>query len=148
MTALCRGLPADWWETGDDGNDLALLICRRCTGCPDDDPTPHGVIRQGVAYADSGVPLPDCSTCGRLNRTYTGGVSRCDLCTEPRVALPNVRASRDRWIAGLCAQGMSNADVAAEADVSLRTVGRIRNTAVKQPNLPFLHSTPQQKEAA
>jgi hypothetical protein len=59
----CAGLPTDWWETGDGGNRLALLLCGTCTGCPDNDPTPTGFIRDGVAYDDNGHPLEPCD-CG------------------------------------------------------------------------------------
>lgn len=74
MRALCASRPADWWETGDEGNRLALLLCgvcpqkQRCASTAVDE---HGVIRAGVAYGDDGKPLPICR-CGYPNRHRQG----------------------------------------------------------------------------
>ncbi len=61
--AVCGGRPPEWWETGDGGNRLALLLCGACTGCPDNDRRPAGVIRNGAAYNDDGEKLANCA-CG------------------------------------------------------------------------------------
>lgn len=67
---LCQGPPPEWWETGDDGNRLALMLCRVCpardgadcnAGLPD--PRPHGVIRAGVPHSEAGNALRICD-CG------------------------------------------------------------------------------------
>ncbi|MEU7771251.1 hypothetical protein AB0C44_07985 [Micromonospora taraxaci] len=68
---LCFTQPPEFWETGDDGNRLALALCRACplrrgdtcgAGLPD--PKPTGVIRAGVAYNERGGVCPICVTCG------------------------------------------------------------------------------------
>ena len=71
MTALCIGRPPEWWETGDEGNRLALAICRNCpertgTQCTAGMPDPHpvGVIRAAVAYHERGWVCPVCDVCG------------------------------------------------------------------------------------
>lgn len=77
--ALCRTRPADWWSTGDDGNRLALAVCSVCPTlpqCPAGDPSPHGVIRGGVAWSNHGERLPLCP-CGRPTPT----VERVDCFT-------------------------------------------------------------------
>lgn len=99
---LCAGLDPEWWTLGDDGNRLALAICGRCSGCPSNDPKPHGVIRQGVPYSDKGAALRICA-CG-----YPQATRRADddtLC--PRCALPGL----DRWrsdVTAWAARGDSN----------------------------------------
>lgn len=128
MTALCAGRPPQWWSTGDEGNTLAVQICRRCTGCPDDDPRPHGVIRQGVGYSDSGRALPPCSACGAPNTAYTGGdptLKVCARCAVPQVPIPAFRASRNRWLAGLGRRGMPVRQIVAESGLPLSTVEKI-----------------------
>lgn len=71
MTALCVGKPPEHWDTGDDGNRLALALCRVCpvrngntcdAGEPDARPT--GVIRAAVAYNQRGGVCPICDVCG------------------------------------------------------------------------------------
>jgi hypothetical protein len=62
-TRICETKPPEWWETGDGGNRLALLLCGACTGCPNTDPRPTGVIRDAVAYNDDGHQLILCD-CG------------------------------------------------------------------------------------
>ena len=130
MTAqLCRGRPADWWETGDPGNALAVLICGLCAGCPDNDLEPHGVIRRGIAYSDAGKPLPPCSNCAMPNTAFTGGDAsrkRCTSCADPTIAIPDVRLSRQRWVGALARRGFTTEQIAAEAGVGVRAVERIR----------------------
>lgn len=66
MTALCVSRPPDWWETGDDGNRLALAICRVCPvreECAAGSLREAGVIRAGVAYTERGKVARICS-CG------------------------------------------------------------------------------------
>lgn len=84
MRALCATRPAEWWETGDDGNRLAVLLCGVCPRikrCPKDVPEPAGVVVAGVAYTDAGVALPTC-VCGYPCVGYRGGpVRACKWCT-------------------------------------------------------------------
>jgi hypothetical protein len=89
----CTRVP-DWWDTGDGGNRLALMICGVCrfrtgTACTagQPDPQPHGVIRAGVAYNDAGTPLPLCP-CGYPQTAYRGGaIGRCPWCAPPTMRL-------------------------------------------------------------
>ena len=132
MTALCAGRDPDWWTTGDPGNRLAVMICRRCTSCPGDDPTPHGVIRQGVAYSDTGIALPACSNCGAPNAAYLGGpaeFSRCDTCATPNTWTPDARTLRRRHVVALTLRGLPTAVIAEEAGVAVGSVHRIRADA-------------------
>lgn len=105
MTALCAGKDPEMWSPASADARLAMAICRRCTGCPDNDPKPHGVIRQGVPYGDSGQVIPPCPACTRPQVDYRGGaVTPCRLCAVPDVAIPDpgqVRASRVRWLVKL-----------------------------------------------
>ena len=97
--ALCTTRPADWWDLGDDGNRLALGLCRVCPSlkrCADGDPRPHGVIRAAVAFADTGVPLPVCD-CGYPHTTYRGGVVTC--CTRCRVPAVPLMSRKAYWAA-------------------------------------------------
>lgn len=74
MTTLigrCVGQPPEFWDTGDDGNRLALALCRVCPArrgeeCQlgEPDPRPTGVIRAGVAWNERGGRCPICDTCG------------------------------------------------------------------------------------
>jgi hypothetical protein len=110
--ALCdRRLPGwesgNWWDTGDDGNRLAVLLCAACpirARCADRlSPVgpvgPVGVVCAGVAYDDTGRPAPLCG-CGRpavivrisktdrADRTVTArvtgrGAGSCTLCVPP-----------------------------------------------------------------
>lgn len=86
---LCAGRPAQWWWTGDDGNRLALALCRACplrASCVD--PDPYGVIVAGVAWSDTGRPLGVCH-CGypQTNQRHAdGGCCRwCSVTTLPAV---------------------------------------------------------------
>lgn len=125
---LCAGMPSEYWSTGDPGNSLAVTICGACEGCPDDDPAPHGVIREGVAYSDTGMVLPPCPNCGRPNTNYRGGVNtRCPGCAVPDLPLPDVKASYRRWILALYDRGMSNKQIAVEAGTTARAVCNIRS---------------------
>jgi hypothetical protein len=131
---LCRTRPPEYWETGNAGNQLALLICGRCSGCPDDDPDPHGVIRQGVAFSDFGNPLPPCSNCGAPNTTYTGGdpsAKRCKRCAEPQVWIPDRREMRSLRVLSLSREGLTAKQIAAELGTSLNTVWSVRGQARK-----------------
>lgn len=104
MTALCHGLPHEWWWTGDDGNRLAMAICRRCPTAPrcrEGDPYPHGVLRAGVAYTDDGRAMSECATCGYPRRANHGPKTyQPDTC--PRCELPPLvrfRNDIERWAA-------------------------------------------------
>lgn len=79
---LCATRPAEWWETGDAGNRLALLLCAACPlrGC--DDPEPHGVIVNGTAYGDAGEPLAVCH-CGYPVQTVGRPGPCCTWCRVP-----------------------------------------------------------------
>lgn len=101
--ALCRTRPVDWWEWGDGGNRLALLLCQVCpvlVECGDPsllggDPLPTGVIRAGRAWDGMGVAVPLCP-CGYPVGRPPMGPRRGDagLCQGCRV--PRVRLSRSR----------------------------------------------------
>lgn len=82
--AACRDLPGDWWDTGDDGNRLALAIChQRCQVrelCGQGNHT--GVISGGVPYGDTGKPVPLCS-CGHPVTQQRGG-TECHRCNPPQ----------------------------------------------------------------
>lgn len=86
---LCLDQPADWWDTGDNGNRTALDMCRTCpTGCPNNDPYPHGVIRDGIPYGNNGRPRPLCP-CGypvETDHAKPGADSRCRRCQTPTIA--------------------------------------------------------------
>ena len=80
MRALCVGQPPEFWDTGNDGNRLALALCRVCPARDGEDCTvgepdrrPFGVTRGAVAYNERG--------------------GRCDLCAcgYPMDELPDVR---------------------------------------------------------
>jgi hypothetical protein len=126
VTALCRTRPADWWDTGDDGNRLALLLCSVCPGrttCSEGDPEPHGVIRGGVAWSDAGVRLPLCA-CGRP----APGRAECYDCDPPAVrSWADWRApvSREERICALSASGVSYRAIALEFGLSKSMVARI-----------------------
>jgi hypothetical protein len=94
LRALCRTLPADWWDVGDDGNRLALALC---SACPVLDRCSagrhHGVIRAGVAWSERGERAEICE-CGY---PALGIGARCARCTvHDRTPLPRlVRLRRD-----------------------------------------------------
>lgn len=122
MTALCAGRDPEWWSPGSDGARLAMAICRRCTGCPSNDPTPHGVIRQGVPYGDTGRVLPVCD-CGYPNAGYRGGpVLPCARCAVPTVPIPDRKAVRASRIRHLAVLGLTARAIGIELRVSKETV--------------------------
>jgi hypothetical protein len=110
--ALCQTRPAEYWDTDNDGARLALGLCSVCPSRRGDtcdaglsDPRPHGVIRAGVAYSDTGHRLPICR-CGYPQTNYLGGaVSDCPRCKTPDVPIPNPKLVlrwrvRDLFLAG------------------------------------------------
>ncbi len=125
-TQLCLGRPSDWWDVGDGGNRLATAICRVCAGCPNSDPDPAGVIREGVAYSDRGAVIPECPTCGRPSDTWRGGVvTRCSTCAvDESLPLPDTRLLDRRWILSLMRRGFTDEQVSAECG---RTVSAVQN---------------------
>lgn len=90
MTSLagrpaCVDRPADWWDTGDGGNRLAMTMCR--LACPLINRCPvlhggraYGVVAAGQAWTDAGVPAPVCK-CGRPVLRSAGIV--CLTCDPP-----------------------------------------------------------------
>lgn len=100
----CEILPAQWWDTGDDGNRLAIMLCKQCEGCTMDDPNPCGVIRAGVPYADDAHPRALCP-CGypataRIpvagkNSYARSSVQLCHRCQPP--GIDRYRAAIIRW---------------------------------------------------
>lgn len=87
MRALCATRPAQWWDVGDDGNRLALALCRVCPaleGCGARIRQPAGVVLAGVAYGDAGLRLPICH-CGYPNELDGGCCHRCGVTTLPGV---------------------------------------------------------------
>lgn len=125
---LCRGQPPEHWEPANDGARLALALCRTCpdlAACPAGDPAPHGVIRAGVAYADTGAPLPVCP-CGYPVADYTGGtVPPCARCRVPDVPVPDRTLVRRRAVRLLVRDGACDGRIAAELGISRKTA---RNT--------------------
>lgn len=138
LDALCRTRPSDWWDLGDDGNRLAIALCSVCpvrSSCQTGDEEPHGVIRAGVAYRDTGERCQVCA-CGRPipTRRDRGECYRC----EPRwdVQVPAVvkrRPGRPRQVApaverqmvALRAGGVSFRTIAAELRLPVSTVQSI-----------------------
>jgi hypothetical protein len=136
LDALCRTRPSDWWDLGDDSNRLAMLICSVCpvrSSCQTGDEEPHGVIRAGVAYRDTGERCQVCP-CGRPvpSRRDRPECYRC----EPRwdVQVPVVRKrrrrprqlpdSRDRRMAALRDAGVPFREIALEFRVPKSMVER------------------------
>lgn len=76
---------------------FAIGLCAVCVGCPDNDPTPHGVIRQGIPYSDGGTALPICA-CGYPQQDRRAKpATRCRRCALPR--LDRWRSDVVRWAA-------------------------------------------------
>lgn len=126
MTLLCAGRDPEWWTPGHEQARLAMLICSRCSGCPDNDPAPHGVIRRGVPYTDSGKPMHVCPNCGRPNTTYRGGViGLCGLCAVPDIPIPGAPGDRRSQIAALVARELTNAQIAAHFGLRPETVRKL-----------------------
>ncbi|MFY1686453.1 helix-turn-helix domain-containing protein [Plantactinospora sp. WMMB782] len=129
----CHGKPADWWDTGDDGNRLALALCGVCptrdgdtctAGIPD--PHPHGVIRAGIAYSDTGRRLPICR-CGYPQDDYLGGQpTDCRRCRVPDVPIPDPRRVF-RWrVRDLHLAGIREAEMARLLGRSPSTIRAVR----------------------
>ncbi|WP_420123881.1 hypothetical protein [Nakamurella sp.] len=95
MTGLCATRPADWWDLGDDGNRLALAICRACpalaTCAADTTAREAGVIRAGIAYLERGGIAPICQ-CGYPDDKRADSRRTTVLCR--RCHVPQVRAWR------------------------------------------------------
>lgn len=91
--ARCRTLPSDWWDTGDDGNRLALMLCRSCPVLEHCGQSrgEAGVIRAGVAYGETGKVLPLCA-CGYPNLHQPGWNAPANVLCH-RCAVPKLR----RW---------------------------------------------------
>ncbi|RLK13300.1 hypothetical protein DER29_4317 [Micromonospora sp. M71_S20] len=92
--ALCATRPADWWDLGDDGNRLALAICRVCpvqTACAATADREAGVIRAGIAYLERGQVAPICQ-CGYPDDKRLDPRRTTVLCR--RCHVPNLRAWR------------------------------------------------------
>lgn len=127
MTALCAGRDPEFWTPGHEQARLAMRICSLCVGCPDNDPTPAGVIRQGVPYADTGSRIPLCPNCARPHTGYLGGeVTLCRMCAVPDVPVPDVRALRNARIAGMARRGVADEVIAAEVGMEPLSVAKIR----------------------
>jgi hypothetical protein len=124
VTALCATRDPEWWAPESDGARLALLFCAVCPGCPDNDPEPCGVIRQGVAYSDSGKPLPICEDCGYPVADYRGGHVRCPRCSVPDVWIPSKAWLTRRRVLAL--PGLPAREVAERVGISPNSVWRIR----------------------
>jgi hypothetical protein len=104
-----------------------MRICNLCTGCPDNDPTPAGVIRQGVPYADTGKRIPLCPNCGRPHMGYKGGnLTLCRLCAVPDIEIPSARLSRNARIVALAKQDVPDDVIAADVGLSADAVGKLR----------------------
>lgn len=133
-TPLCTDQDPTWWEPGHEQARLAILICRRCPGCPDTDPAPAGVIRQGVPYFDSGLPMPLCMGCERPQVSFQGGwqAGYCPTCRVPDVPLPAlqpVRASRRNHALALVRRGFNDVAAGEESGLSTSYVAKLRHEA-------------------
>jgi hypothetical protein len=97
--APCHRLPADWWESGDPGNRLAMTICRTaCTvrdQCDQADPQPAGIVHAGVAYNDRGEPYPTCP-CGNPVIRRSARPGWCWACEPTHVHIRLRRPGRPR----------------------------------------------------
>jgi len=95
--AICRTRPSDWWETGDDGNRLAMTLCRiACpvlTDCAAHACDEAGVVRAGTAYADTGRVLTVCP-CGRPVIGQSAKEGYCRTCEPPAVHIRLRRPGR------------------------------------------------------
>lgn len=87
----CQTRPADWWEFGDDGNRLAILLCAACPGCLfPADCHPAGVIVAGRAYDDDGDAHKLCPCGYPAQSKPTGHHTKkqlCSRCTPPEIGL-------------------------------------------------------------
>jgi hypothetical protein len=89
----CQTRPADWWEYGDAGNRLAVLLCAVCPGCLfPASCRPAGVIVAGRAYDDDGQVHALCE-CGYpaeapADRHLTSTSKQlCPRCKLPDISL-------------------------------------------------------------
>lgn len=139
--ALCRTRPADWWEVGDDGNRLAIQLC--VVACPvrdrclRGDPAPHGVIRGGVAYLDTGDRAAVCG-CGRPVAPARLSSTSCRACDPPqntqvpkswqprRKLSPGAVESHLDTIAVLVGQGWTDPDIGRRLGVKHSAVRGVR----------------------
>lgn len=124
------------WSPADDRSRLALLLCSACAGCPDNDPRPHGVIRQGVAYSDKGHTLPICPTCGYPDHLYSGGSTEtCSRCRVPDIAIPSCRGTRAEQIASMVADGWDDGRIGWSLGLATETVRKLRqqHRILRQP---------------
>lgn len=139
---LCIGLPPEWWDTGDDGNRLALLICNQCRvadWCARRITQPDGVIVAGVAYADHNGqrrPLPVCA-CGYPNDRQRPGNPMCRRCdpVAPVIRLPKVGKVRPRQPCGTNAAAVRHRYYKEPLDAACveaeRAWGRTRKRATR-----------------
>lgn len=102
LRALCRTRPADWWDLGDDGNRLAMLLCQRACpvqrACEAADPNPCGVVRAGTAWHDTGDKAAICG-CGRPVVPARVASTMCWTC-DPAQPIPPTRRFATRVAAG------------------------------------------------
>mgnify|MGYP001163052938 CR=1 FL=1 len=94
MRGLCFGKPPEQWDTGDDGNRLALALCRVCPlrqgddcAAGEPDRRPFGVIRAGVAYNERGGRCEICA-CGYPIDELPDArrdIRECRRCRAPRL---------------------------------------------------------------
>jgi hypothetical protein len=145
VSPLCAGQPTEYWTSlGDDGNRLALAVCRvcpcrngdQCVG-PDvvPDPRPAGVIRAGIAWSDTGKLLPLCDACGYPVVGYAGGDVSCRRCAIPEVSIPDPKQVRGRRIRLLVAEGMSDDELATALGIrrAAAQTARLRAGAKRRP---------------
>lgn len=133
MTALCVGRDPEMWTPESDLARLAMAICRRCTGCPDNDPKPHGVIRRAVPYSNTGRPMSVCPTCGY---PQPGDAShhpdRCPRCDLP--ALTRFAADLASWHAAGLTDRQAGARIGASSEQVRDTRRRyLKATTTHQP---------------
>jgi hypothetical protein len=99
-----------------------VLICGVCTGCPDNDPAPAGVIRQGVPYSDTGNALPLCPGCSYPFVGYRGGPVRfCQRCAVPDVQIPDPKKTwerRELLVVALARRGFDDERIGAESGLA------------------------------
>lgn len=129
---LCRRRPPEWWTPDDDGARLALTICRLCPNlepCAAGDPRPHGVIRAGQVWSDTGRPLPVCG-CGYPVDDYRGGdITACRRCRIPDVPIPDQKQVRARTVRLLVRAGHDDHALAAALGVQAGTAKLLRQKA-------------------
>ena len=107
VNAVCARRPAEWWETGDPGNRLAMLLCRNACGlldaCPGiEDGRAYGMVAAGRVWSDFGRPLRLCG-CGRpvVVRSRAPGRGASGMCRTcdppPPLVWPPRRLSRTTY---------------------------------------------------